>query len=67
MRFYAGFTDLLCSPQAVLKRSSWPKDKKVILMNKRISRTGGDCSNISIEDFNANDWELVVPEENDKN
>lgn len=64
MRFYAGLTQLLCSPNAILRRSSWDKDEKIVLNGPCISRTGS-CSSIPIEDFDANDWELIDPEEND--
>lgn len=65
MRFYAGLTQLFCSPQAILRRATWPKDEKIILQGKRIARTGS-CDSIPIEDFDANDWEIIEPEENDK-
>ena len=64
MRFYAGFTKMLCSPDLVLRRTSWPKDEHLIISGKKVIRTGS-CDQIPLEDFDASDWELVDPNEGD--
>lgn len=62
MRFYAGFTKLLCSPELILRRATWPKEEHLVVEGKKVVRKGG-CEQIPLEDFDATDWELVDPNE----
>lgn len=63
MGFYSGLTELLCFPTLCLRRRSWPKYEKIILVGNRITRIGSAYTTITNEDLTAIDWEVLEIED----
>ena len=61
MRFYACFINLLCTPNAILRRPCWPKDRYITMEGRCIKVIGGTDTSIPTEDLIEEDWELIIP------